>query len=79
MWKAIGAIVMGRHLFDLVNGWEGQPPAGDHVVVGQALLRQHRGPAPARGSPRRHPGRPGAAPAIQGASLDPDRVPERAG
>jgi dihydrofolate reductase len=24
---------MGRHLFDLVNGWEGQPPAGDHVVV----------------------------------------------
>ncbi|MFG1665109.1 dihydrofolate reductase family protein [Streptomyces sp. Y7] len=33
MWKAIGAIVMGRNLFDLVNGWEGQPPAGDHVVV----------------------------------------------
>jgi dihydrofolate reductase len=24
---------MGRHLFDLVNGWEGQPPVGDHVVV----------------------------------------------
>jgi dihydrofolate reductase len=21
------------YLFDLVNGWEGQPPAGDHVVV----------------------------------------------
>ena len=33
MWQSIGAIVMGRHLFDLVNGWEGQPPAGDHVVV----------------------------------------------
>lgn len=33
MWEAIGAIVLGRHLFDLVNGWEGQPPAGDHVVV----------------------------------------------
>jgi dihydrofolate reductase len=33
MWDSIGAIVMGRHLFDLVNGWEGQPPAGDHVVV----------------------------------------------
>ncbi|NUW46114.1 dihydrofolate reductase family protein [Nonomuraea rhodomycinica] len=33
MWKSIGTIVMGRHLFDLVNGWEGQPPAGDHVVV----------------------------------------------
>ena len=33
MWDAIGVIVMGRHLFDLVNGWEGQPPTGDHVVV----------------------------------------------
>ncbi len=33
MWEGIGAIVMGRNLFDLVNGWEGQPPAGDHVVV----------------------------------------------
>src|SRR6185437_6167063 len=33
MWKTIGTIVMGRRLFDLVNGWEGQPPAGDHVVV----------------------------------------------
>ena len=33
MWEAIGVIVMGRRLFDLVNGWEGQPPAGDHVVV----------------------------------------------
>jgi dihydrofolate reductase len=33
MWDGIGTIVMGRHLFDLVNGWEGQPPAGDHVVV----------------------------------------------
>lgn len=33
MWESIGSIVMGRHLFDLVNGWEGDPPAGDHVVV----------------------------------------------
>lgn len=33
MWESIGVIVMGRHLFDLMNGWEGQPPAGDHVVV----------------------------------------------
>jgi dihydrofolate reductase len=33
MWESIGTIVMGRHLFDLVNGWEGQPPAGDSVVV----------------------------------------------
>ncbi|HEY3472785.1 MAG TPA: dihydrofolate reductase family protein [Amycolatopsis sp.] len=33
MWASIGTIVMGRTLFDLVNGWEGDPPAGDHVVV----------------------------------------------
>lgn len=33
MWEASSVIVMGRHLFDLVNGWEGQPPAGDQVVV----------------------------------------------
>jgi dihydrofolate reductase len=33
MWASIGTIVKGRHLFDLVNGWEGRPPAGDHVVV----------------------------------------------
>jgi dihydrofolate reductase len=33
MWGSIGVIVMGRHLFDLVNGWEGDPPTGDHVVV----------------------------------------------
>ncbi len=33
MWESIGATVMGRHLFDLTNGWGGSPPAGDHVVV----------------------------------------------
>jgi dihydrofolate reductase len=33
IWESIGVIVMGRHLFDLVNGWEGDPPTGDHVVV----------------------------------------------
>jgi dihydrofolate reductase len=33
MWASIGTIVLGRTLFDLVNGWEGRPPAGDHVVV----------------------------------------------
>ncbi|GII60923.1 deaminase [Sphaerisporangium krabiense] len=32
-WDTIGTIVMGRRLFDLVNGWEGRPPTGDHVVV----------------------------------------------
>jgi dihydrofolate reductase len=33
IWAGIGSMVIGRHLFDLTNGWEGSPPAGDHVVV----------------------------------------------
>src|SRR5438876_402969 len=33
MWQRIGTTVMGRHLFDLTNGWEGSPPAGEHIVV----------------------------------------------
>jgi dihydrofolate reductase len=33
MWEQIGSTVIGRHLFDLTNGWEGTPPAGDHIVV----------------------------------------------
>ena len=33
MWDSIRSMVIGRHLFDLTNGWEGSPPAGEHVVV----------------------------------------------
>jgi dihydrofolate reductase len=33
LWAGIGSMVIGRHLFDITNGWEGVPPAGDHVVV----------------------------------------------
>jgi len=33
MWGGIGAIVQGRHLFDLTNGWEAEPPAGEHLLV----------------------------------------------
>ena len=32
-WSSIGATIQGRHLFDLVNGWEAQPPAGDNLLV----------------------------------------------
>src|SRR5215204_2027557 len=32
-WDSIGSMVIGRRLFDLTNGWEGTPPAGEHVVV----------------------------------------------
>lgn len=33
MWQRIGTTVMGRHLFDLTNGWEGIPPAGEHILA----------------------------------------------
>ncbi len=33
MWSRQRVAVMGRHLFDLTNGWDGHPPASDHVVV----------------------------------------------
>ena len=33
MWDSIGATIQGRHLFDLTNGWEAEPPAGEHLVV----------------------------------------------
>jgi dihydrofolate reductase len=33
MWAGIGATIQGRHLFDLTNGWDAQPPAGEHLVV----------------------------------------------
>ena len=46
MWAGIGSLVIGRHLFDTTNGWEGVPPAGDHVVV-----VSHR-PSPTIGTPR---------------------------
>ena len=32
-WASIGATIQGRHLFDLTNGWEAEPPAGEHLVV----------------------------------------------
>jgi dihydrofolate reductase len=33
MWSRLKVIVIGRHQFDLTDGWEGHPPTGDHVVV----------------------------------------------
>ena len=32
-WDSIRATIQGRHLFDLTNGWEARPPAGEHLVV----------------------------------------------
>ena len=33
MWSRQKVLIIGRHLFDLTNGWDGHPPASDHVVV----------------------------------------------
>jgi dihydrofolate reductase len=33
MLDAIGALVVGRHVFDMTDGWGGRSPAGDHCVV----------------------------------------------
>jgi dihydrofolate reductase len=32
-WSQIGAVVIGRRLFDITNGWNGRPAVGDAVVV----------------------------------------------
>jgi dihydrofolate reductase len=33
-WDQIGVTVVGRHVFDLTDGWDGTPPSGvEHVVV----------------------------------------------
>ncbi|MCW2753634.1 MAG: dihydrofolate reductase [Marmoricola sp.] len=32
-WRSCGAMVIGRHLFDLTNGWNGVPSVGDAVFV----------------------------------------------
>ena len=33
-WGSIGVTIVGRHVFDLTDGWDGTPPAGvEHVVV----------------------------------------------
>jgi dihydrofolate reductase len=32
-WGRIGATIQGRHLFDLTNGWDASPPAGEHLLV----------------------------------------------
>jgi dihydrofolate reductase len=33
-WDEIGVTIAGRHVFDLTDGWGGEPPSGiDHVMV----------------------------------------------
>jgi len=33
MWARQKALVIGRHQFDLADGWKGHAPASDHVVT----------------------------------------------
>lgn len=32
-WDNLAVTVIGRHVFDIMNGWEGKPPIVDHMVV----------------------------------------------
>jgi dihydrofolate reductase len=32
-YRSVAAVVIGRRLFDLTNGWNGKPAAGEHVFV----------------------------------------------
>jgi dihydrofolate reductase len=32
-YRDMPAVVIGRRLFDLTNGWSGKPAAGEHVFV----------------------------------------------
>ena len=32
-YRNLAAMVIGRRVFDLTNGWDGKPPAGEHVFV----------------------------------------------
>ncbi|TKR22907.1 dihydrofolate reductase [Cellulomonas hominis] len=39
-WDSIGVTVVGRHVFDLTDGWDGTPPSG----VGHVVVVTHRPP-----------------------------------
>ena len=54
LWSRQKVLVIGRHQFDLTNGWEGHPPASVHVVV--ASHRPRRPLAPGGVVPLRHLG-----------------------
>jgi dihydrofolate reductase len=32
-WSTVGVAIIGRHLFDITNGWNGRPAASDAVFV----------------------------------------------
>jgi dihydrofolate reductase len=38
-WDQIGATIVGRHVFDMTDGWDGKPPSG----IGHVVVVTHRG------------------------------------
>ncbi|QSB06499.1 dihydrofolate reductase family protein [Natronoglycomyces albus] len=38
-WDQIGATIVGRHVFDMTDGWDGIPPSG----IDQVVVVTHRG------------------------------------
>jgi hypothetical protein len=56
-WDAIKVTVIGRHLFDTTNGWDGDPAAGDELVVSPAGHCRRRGSPTTRTHPSTLPGR----------------------
>jgi dihydrofolate reductase len=48
-YRDVAAVVIGRRLFDLTNGWNGKPAAGEHVFVvthRPPTVWEHAGTAP---------------------------------
>jgi dihydrofolate reductase len=35
-WDQIGATIVGRHVFDMTDGWDGKPPGGVEAAVAKA-------------------------------------------
>ena len=42
-YRHMTANVIGRQLFDLTNGWNGKPAAGEHVFVAIAAAKEFAG------------------------------------
>jgi dihydrofolate reductase len=47
-YRNMAANVIGRRVFDLTNGWNGKPAAGEHVFVVTRRRPHKRTPTPSR-------------------------------
>ncbi len=47
-WDQIGATIVGRHVFDMTDGWDGKPPSGIDT-----WSSSRTGRSPRAGTPRR--------------------------